>query len=77
VTKLEEVTPNGAIIVTSPPIITDLLGGGFKHVCIFSPIPGEMIQFDDCAYVSSGLVLVQPPTRNLSCHFFMVTGGLG
>ena len=23
------------------------LGGGFKHVLFFTPIPGEMIQFDD------------------------------
>ena len=33
------------------------LGGGFKHF-IFSPLPGEMIQFD--SYFSNGL---KPPTR--------------
>jgi len=25
---------------------TDMLGGGFKHVCYFYPLPGEMIQVD-------------------------------
>ena len=25
---------------------TNLLGGGFKHF-LFSPLPGEMIQFDE------------------------------
>jgi len=34
-----------------------LLGGGFKHF-LFSPLPGEMIQFDK--YFSKGL---KPPTR--------------
>ena len=31
------------------------LGGGFKY-CVFSPLPGEMIQFDERAYFSNGLV---------------------
>ena len=35
------------------------LGGGFKHF-LFSPLFGEIIQFDK--YFSSGL---KPPTRNL------------
>jgi len=35
------------------------LGGGFKYV-LFSPLPGEMIQFDK--YFSNGL---KPPTSNL------------
>ena len=27
--------------------IKDSLGGGFKYIyCLFSPLPGEMIQFD-------------------------------
>ena len=30
------------------------LGGGLKYV-LFSSLPGEMIQFDDCAYFSDGL----------------------
>ena len=34
-----------------------ILGGGFKYF-LFSPLPGEMIQFDK--YFSYGLV--QPPT---------------
>ena len=43
-----------------------LTGGGFKHV-LFSPLLGEMIQFD--SYFSGGL---KPPTR--SCfHFFCLT----
>ena len=35
------------------------LGGGFKYV-LFSPLLGEMIQFDE--YFSTGL---KPPTRHL------------
>ena len=35
-----------------------MLGDGFKDF-LFSPLPGEMIQFDQ--YFSNGLV--QPPTR--------------
>ena len=27
-------------------VCDDILGGGFKHF-LFSPLPGEMIQFDD------------------------------
>ena len=34
-----------------------ITGGGFKHL-FFSPLPGEMIQFDQ--YFSDGL---KPPTR--------------
>ena len=34
-----------------------LLAGGFKHF-LFSPLPGEMIRFDE--YFSNGL---KPPTR--------------
>ena len=37
--------------------IINKLGGGFKS-CLFSPLFGEMIQFD--SYFSSGL---KPPTR--------------
>ena len=36
--------------------MTGVLGGGFKHF-LFSPLPGEMIQFDQ--YFSDGL---KPPT---------------
>ena len=36
----------------------EYLGGGFKYF-LFSPLPGEMIQFD--YYFSNGL---KPPTRN-------------
>ena len=35
------------------------LRGGLKYV-LFSSLPGEMIQFDDCAYFSDGLGN-QPP----------------
>ena len=47
-----------------------MLGGGFKYF-IFSPLVGEMIQFDE--YFSDGLV--QPPTsswyfRNLTSNFW-------
>ena len=35
------------------------LGGGFKHV-LFSPLPGEMLHFDE--YFSNGL---KPPTSNV------------
>ena len=35
------------------------LGGGFKYLFIWTPNPGEMIQFDERAYSSSGL---KPPT---------------
>ena len=47
-----------------------MLGGGFKYF-IFSPLLGEMIQFDE--YFSDGLV--QPPTsswhfRNLTSNFW-------
>ena len=38
------------------------LGGGFKYL-LFSPLPGEMIQFD--LYFSNGL---KPPTTFLSIH---------
>ena len=46
------------------------IGGGFKDLFVFIPIPGEMIQFDsiyiytyiyNTPYFSDGLV--QPPTR--------------
>ena len=37
-------------------LLTGVLGGGFKHF-LFSPLPGEMIQFDQ--YFSDGL---KPPT---------------
>ena len=40
-----------------------LLGGGFKYF-LFSPLPGEMIQFD--YYFSDGL---NPPTRLNGTHF--------
>ncbi len=33
------------------------LGGGFNFFIYFHPyLPGEMMQFDDCAYSSNGLV---------------------
>ena len=38
------------------------LGGGFKHFCFFTPIFGEMIQFDLRIFFSNGLVQPQPPT---------------
>ena len=38
------------------------LGGGFM-LFLFASLFGEMIQFDDCAYFSDGLV--QPPTSRL------------
>ena len=41
--------------------ILELLGGGFKDFVIFTPICGEMIQFDLRIFVKNGL-LVQPPT---------------
>ena len=37
--------------------VEQMLGGGFKYV-LFSPLPGEMIQFDN--FFSDGL---KPPTR--------------
>ena len=37
--------------------VKECLGGGFEYV-LFSPLPGEMIQFDQ--YFSGGL---KPPTR--------------
>ena len=44
------------------------LGGGFKCV-FFSPLPGEMIQFD--SYFSDGLVQ-PPPSKRLPPYFFIV-----
>ena len=43
-----------------------LLGGGFNHF-LFSPLPGEMIQFD--SYFSNGL---KPPT-GLMLHYLIET----
>ena len=51
-----ETLPTWMIMVTCKPKTKKFLGGGFKHV-LFSPLPGEMIQFD---YFSDGL---KPPTR--------------
>ena len=36
------------------------LGGGFIFFNLFSPLLGEMIQFDYIVYISDGL---KPPTR--------------
>ena len=38
------------------------LSGGFKY-CLFSPLPGEMIQYDK--YFSAGL---KPPTCNFQLN---------
>ena len=38
------------------------VGGGFKYLFLFSPLLGEMIQFDWQAYFSNGLVGEKPPT---------------
>ena len=40
-------------------VCDDILGGGFKHF-LFSPLPGEMIQFDDHIFQMGWLV--QPLT---------------
>ena len=64
---LEMDTENAAYILESrwkkrvkkPPFLRfENLGGGFKYVS-FSPLLGEMIQFEE--YFSDGL---KPPTRN-------------
>ena len=47
-------------------ILYHYLGGGFKYL-LFSPLPGEMIQFH--SYFSNGLV--QPSTRNPMRLFFI------
>ena len=39
---------------------------GFKYFCTFTPIPGEMIQFDYITFFSDGL---KPPTRWLLLMF--------
>ena len=53
-----------------PPLVRDdvqtNLGGGFKYF-LFSPLPGEMIQFDQ--YASKGL---KPPTSNSGAGFWKV-----
>ena len=36
-----------------------LVGGGFTHLIIFTPVPAEMIQFDEHIFTDG---LVQPPT---------------
>ena len=47
------------------------LGGGFNCFCIFTPIPGEMVQFDDRIFFKW---VVQPSTKFLgsfnATHFF-------
>ena len=45
----------------------EILGGGFKQFFIFTPIPGEMMQFD--SYFSDGL---KPPTG-----IFLIFGDTG
>ncbi len=36
---------------TTGGFIYSKLGGGFKYMFICTPMPGEMIQCDDCAYL--------------------------
>ena len=49
--------------------LQDILGGGNSNISLFSPRPGEMIQFD--SYFSDGL---KPPTRYLSAVFVFPGG---
>ena len=44
----------------------DSLGGGFKYFVIFTPIPGEMIQFDEHIFQMHGL---KPPTSSCFLSF--------
>ena len=61
----EDLDPNpnrdrGPCLQGSKPILLPYLGGGNSNICIFSPNPREMIQFD--SYFSKGL---KPPTSYL------------
>ena len=52
--KLDSITNN---LIRGPLFDVDYLGGGSSNIPYFSPLPGEMIQFD--SYFSNGL---KPPT---------------
>ena len=50
-----------------------LVGGGLAHFFGVQAITGEIMKFDDCAYVSSGLV--QPPTEKVRSSISCRGGG--